>query len=151
MSPTCPLCAEDENVREAAQEYDGVLLCTFHALAAQTNEEGIRDRIAAHKAPERPIMLLATIEIRGVVHWIADDVTAPRGQVVVRGPIDNQHLYVDGVLLGQALRVDPYDYDHYFVADEIAPRQTIINRTRVEFILDVGALGQRDAGKPAAA
>jgi hypothetical protein len=142
---TCPLCAEEKNVREAVQDYDGVALCTYHALAAQTNEEGIRDRIAAHKAPERPARLLASIEVRGVVHWIADDVTPPVGQVVVRGPIDNQFVYVDGVCLGQSLRVDPYDFDHYFVADGPAPCQTIINRTRVEFILDVDALRPRSA------
>lgn len=142
MNPTCPLCAEDETERESVQEYDGVALCTYHALAAQINEEGIRERIAAHKAPARPIHLLAMVQVRGSVDWLMPGATPPRGAVVLLGPSTaDRVLYADGIALGQVTDV-AVDRDHFYAEGATAPTQTVINRTDIEFILDVSTLGQ---------
>lgn len=138
--PRCPLCAEDGQERDAVQEYDGVLLCTYHALSAQTDEEGIRARVAAFKQPERPVQILAIVQVPGAVEWIMPDVTPPRGRIVLRGPSSaDRQLWADGVMLGQVTNVD-VDRDHFYADGATAPTETIINRTDIEFVLDLSAL-----------
>lgn len=136
----CPLCLEDENEREADHEHDGVKVCTYHALAAQTGAEEIRERIAAHKEPARPLQLLARIEVPGAVKWLAAGSTPPRGRVVMIGPSSAECvLYADGVALGRVLGIVGSGRDHVW-GDGMAPYQTIVRHTDIEVMLDVPGL-----------
>lgn len=132
----CPLCLVDENEREADHEYDGVKVCTYHALAAQTGDDGIRERIAALKGPARPMQLVALIQVPGAVDLFPPDTTPPRGKVVMCGSSSaNATLYADGVELGRVTGIDAVAREHFYV-DGIV-KETHVTRTDVEIVLDI--------------